>query len=70
MRHWKFSFLLYSCVAVSLLSCGRQASSEPQTAGDSLLMKYSTLLSVTDHCLRSRNFVNVVTLRRSMLRRA
>ena len=49
MKHRKFSFLLYSCVAVSLLSCGRQASSEPQTAGDSLLMKYSTLLSVTEY---------------------
>ena len=49
MKHWKFSFLLYSCVAVSLLSCGRRTASEPQTAGDSLFMKYSTLLSIAEY---------------------
>ena len=50
MKHWKFSFLLYSCVlAVSLLSCGRRTSSEPQTAGDSLSFKYSTLLSIAEY---------------------
>lgn len=45
----KLSLLLYSCVAVSLLSCGRRTASEPQTAGDSLSFKYSTLLSITEH---------------------
>ena len=49
MRHWKLSLLLYSCVAVSLLSCGRRTAAEPQTAGDSLLMKYSTLLSIAEY---------------------
>ena len=49
MRHWKLSLLLYSCVAVSLLSCGRRTAAEPQTAGDSLFMKYSTLLSIAEY---------------------
>lgn len=49
MRHWKLSLLLYSCVAVSLLSCGRRTAAEPQTAGDSLFMKYSTLLSIVEY---------------------
>ncbi len=41
--------LLYSCLAVALLSCGRRTASEPQTAGDSLAFKYSTLLSITEY---------------------
>lgn len=45
----KLSLLLYSCVAVSLLSCGRRTAAEPQTAGDSLFMKYSTLLSIAEY---------------------
>ena len=50
MRSLKFSFvLLYSCVAVSLLSCGRRTASEPQTAGDSLLFSYATLLNISEH---------------------
>ena len=49
MRHRKLSLLLYSCVAVSLLSCGRRTAAEPQTAGDSLFMKYSTLLSIAEY---------------------
>ena len=49
MRYWKLSFLLYSCVAVSLLSCGRRTAAEPQTAGDSLFLKYSTLLSIVEY---------------------
>ena len=49
MRHWKLSLLLYSCVAVSLLSCGRRTPTEPQTAGDSLFLKYSSLLSITEY---------------------
>jgi len=49
MKHLKYSLLLYSCATVALLSCGRQTSSEPQTAGDSLAFKYSTLLSITEH---------------------
>lgn len=49
MKHWKFSLSLYSCVAVLLLSCGRRTSSEPQTAGDSLSFKYSTLLSIAEY---------------------
>jgi iron complex transport system substrate-binding protein len=42
-------FLLYSCFAVALLSCGHHTTSEPQTAGDSLAFKYSTLLTVVEH---------------------
>ena len=42
-------FLLYSCFAVALLSCGRRTASEPQAAGDSLAFKYSTLLTVVEH---------------------
>ncbi len=42
-------FLLYSSFAVALLSCGRRTASEPQTAGDSLAFKYSTLLTVVEH---------------------
>lgn len=42
-------FLLYSCFAVALLSCGRHTTSEPQTAGDSLAFKYSTLLTLIKH---------------------
>ncbi len=49
MRYRKLSFLLYSCVAVSLLSCGRRTAAEPQTAGDSLFLKYSTLLSIVEY---------------------
>ena len=41
--------LLYSSLAVALLSCGRRTASEPQTAGDSLAFKYSTLLSIVEH---------------------
>ena len=46
----KLSLLLYSCVAVALLSCGgRSASGEPTAEGDSLAFKYASLLSITQH---------------------
>ena len=45
----KYRFLLYSCLAVALLSCGRRTSSKPQAAGDSLAFKYSTLLSIAEY---------------------
>lgn len=45
----KYRFLLLSCLAVVLLSCGRRTSTEPQAAGDSLSFKYSTLLSITEY---------------------
>lgn len=45
----KIRLLLYSCFAVALLSCGRRTASEPQTAGDSLTFKYSTLLSIAEY---------------------
>ena len=43
------NLLLYSCLSVALLSCGRRTASEPQTAGDSLAFSYSTLLSVVEY---------------------
>lgn len=45
----KYRFLLCSCLAVVLLSCGRRTVSEPQAAGDSLAFKYSTLLNITEY---------------------
>ena len=42
-------FLVYSFIAVTILSCGQRTASEPQTAGDSLALKYASLLTVIEH---------------------